>query len=247
MAEKKLTSTRRAVTVNVTQAIIDRAEEKNSNHCMIADAIRVALPDARAVSVDMATIRFTDPVRRQRYVYLTPRSVQLALIEFDQGEHTEPFNLRLVTPVQVTPVGAKTLPDGTRQRPSRALQGIVEVSGGTARPTKLGGTLPPKDELNMGGSGLTNKKIAAAERQALAAAAEREAVEAEKRAVAAAKAKKLRKTAPQALAEIKAEAEKAAADRAEGKPATAASNITMEQTSRRHRHVRAFGLKQLRA
>jgi hypothetical protein len=229
MTEKKLTSTRRAVTINVTQPIIDRAEQRHSNHCMIADAIRVALPDVKAISVDMATIRYTDPVKRQRYVYLTPQRVQLALIRFDQGNRAEPFSLRLGTPVQVVGSGRKTtLPDGTKKRASEATQGVVQISGGTARPTKLGGKLPPKDELNVGGSGRMSKPIASAE----------------KRAVAAAKAKELRATAPKARADALAAAEREAVDRAEGKPASEAANLLMEQSSRRH--VREFGLKQLR-
>jgi hypothetical protein len=257
MAEKRLTSTRKAVVAHVTQAIIDRAEAKNSNTCMIADAIRAARPDLKAISVDMATIRFTDPVKRQRYVYLTPQRAQLALIEFDQGVATGPFDVRLVGPVQVVEITGKTpQPDGTTKRPSEAHRGIVQVAGGTGRPVRLGGRLPPKDELNMGGAGKTNPKISAAEKRAVAAREVREAAEAaeqataeraaaEQRAKAALAAKKLRATKPAVMAEIRAEAERVAADRAKGGPPTEASNITMEQTNRKRRHIREFGLKQL--
>lgn len=238
MTEKELTSTRRTITVNVTQPIIDRSERRDSDHCMIADAIRAALPDAKAVSVDLMTIRFTDPVKRQRYVYLCPRSVQLALIHFDQGDHAGPFNFQLKKPVQVVPSGGKrTLPDGTKANPSRKVQGTTKFSGGTARPTKLGGQLPGRAEL---GSVPVTKQTASAKMHT--AAVERRVEE--KRAVAAAKAKELRATAPKARATAKAAAEKEAADRVEGKPATEAANLILEQTSRRH--VREFGLKQLR-
>jgi hypothetical protein len=248
MADKPLTSTRRAVTVNVTQPIIDRSERRNSDHCMIADAIRAALPDAKAVSVDLMTIRFTDPAKRQRYVYLTPRAIQLALIHFDQGDPAEPFTFQLKNPVQVVASGGKqTLPDGTKKNPSRKVQGVTKVSGGTARPTKLGGALPGRAEL---GSVPVTKATASAKMHA--AAIERRVEEdsapadtKSKRAIAAAKARGLRKTAPVARATAKAAAEKEAADRDAGKPASEAANLTLEQSNRRH--VRQFGLKQLRA
>jgi hypothetical protein len=238
MTEKRLTSTRRAITVNVTQPIIDRSEQRNSDHCMIADAIRAALPDAKAVSVDLMTIRFTDPAKRQRYIYLTPRSIQLALIHFDQGDHAEPFTFQLKNPVQVVASGGRqTLPNGKKANPSRKVQGVTKVSGGTARPTKLGGALPGRAEL---GSVPVTKQTASAKMHAAAV----ERTVADKRSTAATKAKELRASAPKARAAARAAAEKEATDRTEGKPASEAANLTLEQSNRRH--VRQFGLKQLR-
>lgn len=236
MTERRLTRPR-AVTVNVTQTFIDHAEARNSDHCMIADAIRAALPDAKAVSVDLMTIRLTDPVKRQRYVYLTPRPIQLALIHFDQGDHAAPFSFQLKNPVQIVPAGGKrTAPDGTKVNPSRKTQGITKVSGGTARPTKLGGELPGRAEL---GSVPVTKRTASAKKHMAAV----EVKEAEARAEAATKAKEYRASAPAAREAARVAAEQAAADRAEGKPATEATNLTLEQSNRRH--VRVFGLKQL--
>lgn len=83
------------VHVNVTGDVIEAAERRDSSHCMIADAIRVAVPNAKFISVDLATIRFTDLLAGKRYIYLTPRSAQLALVKFDQGEATEPFQFRI--------------------------------------------------------------------------------------------------------------------------------------------------------
>ncbi len=236
--KKRPTVSRGGLKIQVTQAIIDRAEAKDSNHCMIADAIKAARPDVKTVSVDMATIRFTDPIKRQRYVYLTPPRAQLALIEFDQGEHAEAFEVQLRTPVQVVAMAErKVQPDGTTKRTSRAKQGIAIVGGGSRRPVVLGGNLPPKDELNMGGSGRTNPKIAAAEQRAVTAKVAREAAAPKSRG-----GSKPGTEVPRARAVTRAQAEKAAADRAEGLPATDHSNITM--TNRRH--VREFGLKQLK-
>jgi len=78
----------------VTADIIATAIPRDSAHCMIADALKAAMPRAAWVSVDLATIRFTDLVAGRRYIYLTPRSAQEALIAFDQGERPEPFRVR---------------------------------------------------------------------------------------------------------------------------------------------------------
>lgn len=243
MAEKSKRPTvpSRGLKIQVTQAIIDRAEAKDSNHCMIADAIKAARPDVKAVSVDMSTIRFTDPVKRQRYVYLTPPRAQLALVLFDQGEHAEPFEIQMRMPVQVVPMAErKTQPDGTIKRTSLAKQGIAKTGSGSRRPVVLGGKLPPKDELNVGGSGRPNKNIAAAEQRAVTAKVAREAAEAARKAAGRGGSKPGTEV-PRTRTVTKAQAEKAAADRAKGLPATEHSNITM--TNRRH--VREFGLKQL--
>jgi hypothetical protein len=147
-AKPTLKGTNRLLRITVPQAIIDRAEEADSSHCMIADAIRAALPDVKSVSVDVATIRFTDPAKRQRYVYLTPLPVQQALIDFDQGTHTKEFTFALKRAAQVVEAGrSRTNKDGTTSRVSEAAQGI---SGGGKRggvPTRLGGKVPPKGPL----------------------------------------------------------------------------------------------------
>lgn len=85
----------RRVDVEVTPEVIKTAVEGDSGHCMIADAVKAAVPNARNISVDLQTIRFSDPVKRMRYVYLTPRMAQLALVDFDGGEKPEPFTFRL--------------------------------------------------------------------------------------------------------------------------------------------------------
>lgn len=81
--------------VFITQEAIERAKRRDSGHCMIAEAIREKLPDASYVAVDLQTIRFTRMKNQKRYVYLTPRIAQLALIAFDQGRDPLPFGFRL--------------------------------------------------------------------------------------------------------------------------------------------------------
>lgn len=77
----------------VTAEQIERAKRAHSEHCMIADALRERYPDAAFVSVDLATIRFTDLTAGWRYVYLTPARAQQALVDWDQGHDVEPFRV----------------------------------------------------------------------------------------------------------------------------------------------------------
>jgi hypothetical protein len=79
------------LTIPVDEDRIDEAVRRDSRHCWIAEAISAVVPDMTAITVDLQTIRFTDPAKRLRYAYLTPRSCHIALIEFDQGERPAPF------------------------------------------------------------------------------------------------------------------------------------------------------------
>ncbi len=81
--------------VEVSQAVIDKSCVADSSHCMIADAVKECYPWARNVTVDIQTIRLSDPDRGVRFTYLTPRQAQLALLDFDAGEPTEPFSFTL--------------------------------------------------------------------------------------------------------------------------------------------------------
>jgi hypothetical protein len=79
----------------VGQGVIDEGVTADSSHCMIAEAIKAAVPNARSISVDLQTVRFTDPERKLRFTYLTPRVAQVALINFDQGVAPRPFRFQL--------------------------------------------------------------------------------------------------------------------------------------------------------
>jgi hypothetical protein len=83
------------VSLNVPEEIIASATLRDSSHCMIADAIRAAVPNARSITVDIQTIRWSDDNRELRYIYMTPRVAQLAIIEFDQGNAPAPFTFML--------------------------------------------------------------------------------------------------------------------------------------------------------
>lgn len=90
-----------ALKVSVTQPLIERATQRDSRHCMIAEAITAARPEFQRVMVDLATIRWTNPRTGKRYIALTPEKAAVALVAFDQGEEVEPFDLNLV-PIQIT-------------------------------------------------------------------------------------------------------------------------------------------------
>jgi hypothetical protein len=89
------------LTIEVGREEIEYSVRRDSSHCMIAETIKRKMPTARGVAVDLGTIRWTDPEKRLRYIYLTPRSAQIALIEFDRGILPEPFRFTLRTAAQI--------------------------------------------------------------------------------------------------------------------------------------------------
>jgi len=128
----------RRIAVNVTEELIDAAIPLDSSHCMIADAIKAAVPEARSVIVDLAAIRWTNSKEGKRYIYFTPGSVQDVLLQFDNGVKPQPFRFVLRAPAQVTNSG----PDKIK-RGGRVTQGFVNVTGDTRdTATKIGGTPP---------------------------------------------------------------------------------------------------------
>jgi hypothetical protein len=92
--------------VEVTADIIRDSVNRSSSHCMIAEAVRAAYPDASKVAIDIQTIRFSDNKKGFRYVYLTPRVAQAAIIHFDQGDLPQPYHFRL-SGGQVTVAGRR--------------------------------------------------------------------------------------------------------------------------------------------
>jgi hypothetical protein len=92
--------------ISVEQKHLDAALRANSSHCAIAFAIRDAVPNARRISVDLQTIRWTDSKRGVRYCFLTPHVAQQdVIIPFDQGEACHPVTFRM-RPAFVTRSGA---------------------------------------------------------------------------------------------------------------------------------------------
>jgi hypothetical protein len=128
------------------------------------------VPHARFISVDLQTIRWSDPKRGVRYVFLTPAVAQQDLIiPFDQGEECKPISFRM-RPAFVTRSGPRrthapdneqlkdaklkvacdnnSVENGASEAPSRPL---IPYAGKERKPrqrrakiseTKLDGTIP---------------------------------------------------------------------------------------------------------
>ena len=145
------------VNIEIPQEVIDIATRAHSGHCMIADAIKVAIPDATFIAVDLQTIRFTDPQKGVRYTYLTPRTGQIALCRFDEGDSTiEPFKFQL-RDGQVTRSGGRNsqrkggAPEGGNSNKGLEQAHLMNGENEHCIPTRTGGQTPPRGPLASGG------------------------------------------------------------------------------------------------
>jgi hypothetical protein len=90
------------ITIEVTEDDIRRAERNNSFHCVVAQAVARTISDATNIDVDTQSIRFSVPVNKEgrceRWLYWTPYRVQQYIIDYDAGEHIEPFAFMLRSP-----------------------------------------------------------------------------------------------------------------------------------------------------
>jgi hypothetical protein len=148
------------LSVKLLQEQIDAARQRDSGYCMLAEAIKAAFPDASKVSVDLQTIRFSDARRRLRYVYLTPRSCQVALVAFDQGVEVAPFEFRLrgaqVTTMRPGDHKSRAIlsPEQLEKRKAakRRTASLAPeyAEGAKSVPDKIGGHAPPLQKLPDG-------------------------------------------------------------------------------------------------
>jgi hypothetical protein len=113
---------------------------------MIAEAVKLAVPGARYVSVDLQTIRFTDPTGEKRYTYLTPRRAQVALVNFDQGRAPEPFKVQLRGGV-VTKAGSRAKKSESKVKIEKTRK-IISPRPGSHEPEVNGGRTPPVGPLS---------------------------------------------------------------------------------------------------
>lgn len=125
MATDKLTKRKLSpkLTVEITEERIADSTRRSSSHCMIAEALRDLLPNTcKSIVVDLYSAAFTDTQRNLRYSYQLPRSAQLALIDFDQGNVPEPFSFVLQRARQINrrrpsgTVGTRTNAEYQRQK-----------------------------------------------------------------------------------------------------------------------------------
>ena len=90
--------------VEVVQGDIDKATRSNSRHCAVAVAIGRLRPDARAITVDISTIRYSVPKVRKRFIFLTPTKVQDYIAAFDAGKKIDPFSFSMPQEAFVHPM-----------------------------------------------------------------------------------------------------------------------------------------------
>ena len=153
--------------IEVTQSDIDKATRANSHSCMIADAIKRQYPEFTKISVDLATIRWSDKGKDRRVMCLTPLVCQQKLAAFDFGTMPKPFKFSL-TATQVTklektekdvdadgkPVKRPDRPTATKTRrvsgPSK--EKTLHNSSPTKVPSRdliVGGHLPPQNRASL--------------------------------------------------------------------------------------------------
>lgn len=138
------------VQLNITKKLIDEAIKGDSSHCMIAEAVKIAYPSASHVHVDIQTIRFTDPERRERYFFLTPRRAQMEILAFDHGDPVRPFRTTIKDPM--------VQPSGTGEKKAQMVKSTVSGKRSTPK-IVLGKDSPPRAPL--GGTTGSVKKAAA--------------------------------------------------------------------------------------
>ena len=94
------------VTVNVLQSHIEDATPRDAHRCMAFRAIQEKHPEFQWIRVDGRTIAFSDPRRRLRFEYITPRIVQQNILRFDNEKlrHLiKPFTFKLLVKNALTP------------------------------------------------------------------------------------------------------------------------------------------------
>jgi len=139
--------------VSITPEILERAKRANSRQCMIAEAIKEAYPGASSVAVDIQTCRFTAPEKGLRYVYLTPRVTQMALLDFDQGIDPKPFEFTLkLAQVLRSRQGYKKFKEdnspGTSDPLSKPYTRFLSGGGSAGNnPVRTGGRAPPQMKM----------------------------------------------------------------------------------------------------
>lgn len=85
----------KALELKITQEIIDRSVRRDSTACVLADALKIAMPGGVRPLVDLQTIAISVPEKGLRYHWLTPRAAQKILLNFDQGAELTPTVVKL--------------------------------------------------------------------------------------------------------------------------------------------------------
>jgi hypothetical protein len=135
---------------DVLQTHIDFARNKNSAHCMTAQSLQEKYPHLKLWSVDIQTIRASDPIKGLRYTWLTPRIVQGNILKWDGGQEVKPFGFKLdgghVTLMSGRKPGEKTKQPKSKKKVRQALRKATlrQRRGGNSVPERVGGKEPPR-------------------------------------------------------------------------------------------------------
>jgi len=128
--------------IQILEEDINKACRRDHRNCMLVLAIKRQLPNVEKVTVDLMTIRFSDPEKGLRFVYHTPQSGKEALAHFDQGDIVKPFGMRLGSG------HATSLKKGGQRihkfgLPSMEIKNRPTSTGGIERTDTVGGTTAP--------------------------------------------------------------------------------------------------------
>jgi hypothetical protein len=126
---------------------------------MIAEAVKAAVPDADRVAVDLATIRWTDRAKSRRYIYLTPRAAQEALLDFDAGKKSDPLTFSLQGAMIVAARGEARTKRMPQTEPTTKTKMVQNSGGKRTPPVRVGGKGAPVGVLsNMPLGPKTNRR-----------------------------------------------------------------------------------------
>jgi hypothetical protein len=148
----------RNIRIEVSQANIDKSMPRDSQHCMIADALLDRVKHAKSISVDIATIRFTDKKLGKRFIFLTPLVAQQALVDFDQGKTISPFSFNLRTAIQVVSKRAPHSKPSTYEK-KRIVLARNGPKSSYQPAVAIGGDVPPAAPLSSIGPGRLTARI----------------------------------------------------------------------------------------
>lgn len=89
--------------LRITKDLWDDAVQASSGGCLLVEAIKRQYPHLTGISVDMATVRVSDPKKGLRFTYLTPENGQTLLLSYDQGwAQPDEQDVTLLRAVKVT-------------------------------------------------------------------------------------------------------------------------------------------------
>lgn len=83
--------------LHVTKEILRMSERQNSHHCIVANAIRAAIPGVFSVDVTVDSIRFN--YGGLRYYWRNPAPIAKRLIKWDENGEVKPFSFQLQHPL----------------------------------------------------------------------------------------------------------------------------------------------------